>query len=161
MYVLDLKKELSRAKARKDIFAFAGFELALLSAVSRQGVLTVTRATRPDGSGQLKCTFMVDVEGDAELAAAAGAVFQNLAARVLDPLLGPLHGQDFEYVLPLARRELQDKVWFVQEADFSLKDIRRNGRDFIERRLLPALQRTLPITFHAVEWWRDEERWFS
>jgi hypothetical protein len=149
MYVLDLRKELQRAKARPDMFAFAGFAIAPPGTAPRRGVLTVTRKRRPDGSGQLKCSFMVDVEGGVD--EAVSDIFKRLATQVLDPL-----GQDFEYALPLARRELRDSLWFVQEADFSFKDIERRGRDFLANRLLPALQRALPLSFDPVEWWLEE-----
>jgi hypothetical protein len=51
---------------------------------------------------------------------------------------------------------LRDSLWFVQEADFSFKDIERRGRDFLANRLLPALQRALPLSFDPVEWWLEE-----
>jgi len=151
MYVLDLKKELGRSQVRKDIFAFAGFALSLPGAPNRQGVLTITLAPRPDGSGQLKCKFMVDLEGATSLCAAASTVFRNLAAEALDTSLG----QDFEYIVPLAAFEVQDKVWFVQEADFSLKNVKSRAREFIAERLLPTLTRRLPIVFHDLEWWGE------
>lgn len=152
MYVLDLRKELDRAKTKPNLFAFAGFTLALPDASARRGVLTATLASRADGSGRLKCAFLVDVEGEAGIDEAVSLIFRRLAAQVLDPL-----GQDFEYALPLARRELRDSLWFVQEADFSLKNVERLGRDFLANRLLPALQRSLPLTFDPVEWWGDEQ----
>ncbi len=152
--ILNLESHLRQTKAGETLFAFAGLFFQIDANDSQcvcNGMLKITRVEIKDGSGKLCCHFILDIENGNEFRTTVQRLFQDLSQRALDMHLG----QDFEYLSPVETLEVAESVWFGLTLTFSFKNMRNCSADFVRDRILPALEKRLPLHFQNLQFWEE------
>jgi len=132
---------------------FAGFRRRG-DVTAEEGLLKITQHQRPDGSGYLTLTFVLDAEGrphrDRQLAL--------LDETGLRSSLGPR----FEMVmdLPLRGRAPESSHW-IEEFDFFFRPLDPFPVPFVSEVLLPVLEEQLQLEFEALSEWAEHPVFLS
>lgn len=149
--ILNLEKHLP-SRSLESLYAFAGLELDMDAldmggrgapdVKSAPGLMTVSLQEKTGGKGALVFTFIIDARNAPGVRIALDKAFEALNQAALNPHFG----QDFEYMMPLKTRETGEDLWFVQELHFEFSNVRAKAREFVERYVVPVLQKHLPLT---------------
>ncbi|GAB6057792.1 hypothetical protein [Desulfonatronum parangueonense] len=143
-------------KARERMIAYAGFSIQPApESTSLDGVMKVAAFYRPDGSGYLTLTYLVDTDGVLEVRGRLEKIFVNMT----DDRLRTVLGSDFQMLMvnELHGSE-QTEPWFFMEQFIYLAHLRENEKVLLEEKILPCLRKDLPCGFGALEWWDDPEQ---
>ncbi len=144
----DLTESLFSAKAKEGMIAFAGFA-ARDDPRLQQGVLKVSALCRPDGSGYLTLTFVIDLEDDATGKAALEVRFARADQDALAGRLGP----DFEMLLEVPLNPFAAAPrFFVDELNLYFRRLAGTERLLLEQRIIPELADLLDLQFETLEW---------
>ncbi len=143
-------------KALEGMIAYAGLSIQPDPAgPPRDGVMKVAAFHRPDGSGYLTLTYLVDTDGVLEVKAQLEQVFKGMA----DDRLRAALGSDFQMLMfnTLHGSEQTDPWCFVEQFIY-LARLRGNEKQLLEGKILPCMRDGLPCRFGALEWWEDPEQ---
>lgn len=145
--IYDLTESLFSGKAQEDMIAFAGFGSAD-SAAPCEGVLKISAFRRPDGSGYLTLTFVIDLEGGQDDKRGFEARFSRADQGRLTERLGP----NFEMLLEVPLNSFAASPrFFVDEFNLYFKHLSGEEQVLLEERVLPALSDLLELRFGALE----------
>ncbi|MGE4558276.1 MAG: hypothetical protein AB7D07_15840 [Desulfovibrionaceae bacterium] len=153
-HIIDLEQTIRRNKAKEKFLAFSGVEVSLPHRdAPKGGVVKVGGHVRGDGSGYLCLTFLIEADDDV-LSTELHKTFATLSEDELRAMLG----RDFIYLIEIGPERVH--WWFVDEIFFYFKSLQGNSRTILQEKLLPALQKALPLGFNDLQWWgaeKDEE----
>lgn len=129
----------------ESMVGFAGFH-RLEGSKAEEGLLKITQSQRPDGSGFLTLTFILDIE-ERQL---EGRQLPALDEAVLREALGPR----FEMVmdLPLRGKAPASTQW-IEEMDLFLHPLDPFPVPFVSEVLLPVLEQQLGLAFEPLSDW--------
>ena len=149
----DPKKSYLAVKANEKMIAYAGFNIDLEAyREKKEGVVKISSFQRPYGGGYLTLTFIVDKGQDETLFEQLG----QLCAHLTEDALKPLLGKEFERMVKVDLDLLEElKGWYVEEINVYFRSIAGREKTLVESILIPALEKTLPCKFDAVEWWPE------
>ena len=149
----DPKKSYLAVKANEKMIAYAGFNIDLEAyREKKEGVVKISSFQRAYGGGYLTLTFIVDKGQDETLIEQLEILGANLTEDALKPLLG----KEFERMVKVDLDLLEElKGWYVEEINVYFRSIAGREKTLVESFLLPALEKTLPCKFDAVEWWPE------
>jgi hypothetical protein len=149
--IIDLEQTIRRNKAKEKFLAFSGMQVLLPHRGSpKGGVVKIGGHVRDDGSGYLCLTFLIEADDDV-LSRQLHETFSELSESEIRTMLGA----DFIYLIEIGPERV--RWWFVDEIFFYFRSLQGNTRNTLQKKLLPALQKTLPIEFNDLQWWGAEE----
>jgi hypothetical protein len=142
-----LQEKRTERESVESMVGFAGFHRRGDS-VAGEGLLKITQSQRPDASGYLTLTFILDIEG------------HHLHERQLPPLdetglrlaLGPRFEMAMD--LPLRGRAPESSHW-IEEIDLFLRPLDPFPVPFVSEVLVPVLAQQLNLEFEALSDWAD------
>jgi hypothetical protein len=151
----DVTESLFSAKAREGMIAFAGFLMSDAEDTPTEGLLKIASFTRPDASGYLTLTFIVDVSAESPRRSALHARFRRADQQALAARLGP----DFEMLLevpldPFAAAER----FHIDELNLYFRRLAGRERALLEGRVIPALGQLLDCVFEPLDWLADDPK---
>ncbi|MFH0994879.1 MAG: hypothetical protein V1844_05200 [Pseudomonadota bacterium] len=148
-----LKSEL--LKTDEKVIAFTGFSIDLDYLPDKEGVLKISACSRPDWSGYLTLTFIMETEGDSRIKADLTRHFSSINENTLR-----LHFKDeFETIFRCPMDTLsKSPEWYYEEINIYFKALKGRERRIIEQHLIPSLEKMLPFRFDPVEWWDQQPR---
>ncbi|MEE4262713.1 MAG: hypothetical protein V2I56_08460 [Desulfobacteraceae bacterium] len=149
----DPKKSYLAVKANEKMIAYAGFNIDLEGYPDKkEGVVKISSFQRAYGGGYLTLTFIVDKGQDETLI----EHLERLCAHLTEDALKPLLGKDFERMVKVDLDLLEEtKGWYVEEINVYFRSIAGQEKTLVESIMIPALEKTLPCKFDAVEWWPE------
>ncbi|MEY4685810.1 MAG: hypothetical protein RLZ25_2269 [Pseudomonadota bacterium] len=129
----------------ESMLGFAGFH-PRGEPTGKEGLLKITQSQRPDGSGYMTLTFILDAEGR-ELRARQLPLLDEAGLRAA---LGPR----FEMLmdLPLRGRAPESSHW-IEEIDLFFRPLDPFPIPFVSEVLLPVLEQQLALEFEALSDW--------
>ena len=143
----DVTESLFSAKANEGMIAFSGFLTGDASSPC-EGVLKISAFRRPDGSGYLTLTFVIDLEGGRDGKAGLEARFARADQGTLAERLGP----DFDMLLEVPLNPFAESPrFFVDELNLYFTRLAGRERLLLEDRILPVLSDLLVLRFDALE----------
>jgi hypothetical protein len=147
--IYDLSKITRSLKTDEKVIAFTGFSFGHDNQ-PWEGVLKISAYTRPDWSGYLTLTFIMDTEGDSRIQDDLDRHFSSIGENTLRP-----HFEDeFDTVFRCPIDALsKSQAWYFEEINIYFKILKGRERGIIEEHLIPALEKLLPFHFNPVEWW--------
>ncbi len=151
--IYDLSQISRSLKTNENVIAFTGFSIDPDNQSGKEGVLKISSFLRPDGSGYLTLTFIMDTEADAR--------FQDNLARhfasIDESALRPHFTEAFETIFRCPMDTLsKSPAWHFEEINVYFKALKGKERRMIEMHLFPALEKLLPFHFDPVEWWDQQ-----
>ena len=149
----DPKKSYLALKANEKMIAYVGFNIQLEEGEpKKEGVVKISSFQRAYGGGYLTLTFIVDRGQDETLLSRLEQIYAGLTADALKPLLG----RDFERLVKVDLDSLEEtRGWYVDEINVYFRSVAGQEKTLLESTVLPALEKLLPFTFEAVEWWPE------
>lgn len=148
--VYDLSKITRSLKTNEKIIAFTGFSIDHDNRHGKEGVLKISAYTRPDWSGYLTLTFIMDTETDPQIQDDLSRHFSNINESTLKP-----HFKEaFETIMRCPLDALSNSsAWYFEEINIYFKALKGRERSLIELHLIPSLEKMLPFHFDPMEWW--------
>ncbi|MBI5591380.1 MAG: hypothetical protein HY881_12955 [Deltaproteobacteria bacterium] len=151
--IYDLSKITRSLKTDEKVIAFTKFSIDHDSQPGKEGVLKISSYSRPDWSGYLTLTFIMETEGDPQ-------VLEDLARHfsgINENTLRPHFKEEFETIFrcPIDAQS-KSPAWYFEEINIYFKALKGRERRIIEQHLIPALQKMLPFHFDPVEWWDQQ-----
>lgn len=152
--IYDLSTITRTLKTDEQVIAFTGFSIDQGNQPNKEGVLKISAYARPDRSGYLTLTFIMDTEGDLQTQDDLTRYFSNINENALRP-----HFKEaFETIFRCPMDGLsKSPTWYFEEINIYFKVLNGRERRIIEEHLLPSLEKMLPFRFDPVEWW-DQQR---
>lgn len=151
--VIDINKEFIKAKAKETIIGYAGFVFKLPpDSQTIEGNLVISSLKRPDGSGYLSVTFMLDAEHDTAAPTTISRMFAHFKRG--NPFADL--GRQFQMMIDTDIDLEKSSNWFMNSFTFYVDHLGNIKRHHVESQLIPAFQAGLPITFQPVEWLSEE-----
>ncbi len=148
----DLMGAVLTSKANEHMIGFAGFVRPKMSGLlALEGVLKVSAFDRPDGSGYLTLTFIIDRDPDA---GSAGPTLGKLDLNALQQCLG----SNFEMLIDVPLSEFSESSPFlVEEMDVYFRHLQGQEKSLIENSVFPAFSQLLGLQFEPLQAWAAEE----
>jgi hypothetical protein len=151
--VYDLSKITRSLKTGENVIAFTSFTIDQANQPSKEGVLKISSFYRPDWSGYLTLTFIMDTDADLRFQDDLTRHFADITEKTLRP---HFKGQ-FETVFRCPMDALsKSPAWYFEEINIYFKSIKGRERGVIEQQLIPALEKLLPFHFGPLEWWDQQ-----
>ena len=151
--VYDLSKITRTLKTDENVIAFTSFSINQINQPSREGVLKISSFFRPDWSGYLTLTFIMDTDADTRFQDNLSRLFADINEHSLRPLF---KGQfDTVFRCPMDAMS-KSAAWYFEEINIYFKSIKGRERSVIEQQLIPALEKLLPFHFGPLEWWDQQ-----
>ncbi len=152
--ILDLEQSVIALKNDERMIGFAGFMAPRKEdGPGREGVLKISSFCRPEGSGFLTLTFIVDTENDQP----AKTWLIELFERITQDSLRPHLGREMETLVSVPLDYLMDaEAYFFSELNVYFRSLSGRERELVTKKLLPALKVVLECTFEPVEWLDQE-----
>ena len=147
--VYDVNEITRVLKSRENLTAFTGFSIPD-EPEAREGVLKIASFYRPDGSGYLTLTFIMDASENPAAREPLEGRFGLLTEETLRPFLGEILETVFRCPLDALSNS---GLWRFEEINVYLKSLKGIERRLIEHQLMPALKQALPFQFDRMEWW--------
>ncbi len=153
--VYDISTITRSLKTNENVIAFTGFSIDHVNQPGNEGVLKISSFSRPDGSGYLTLTFIMDTVADSRIQDDLTRHFSSINENTLRP-----HFKDaFETVFQCPMDALsKSPAWYFEEINIYFKILMGRERRIIEQHLLPALEKMLPLHFDTLEWWDQHPR---
>ena len=145
----DVSEDAMRGKTGtlESMVGFVGFQ-RLEHASCEEGLLKITESKRPDGSGYLTLTFILDAEGET----LRGRQLAVLDETDLRATLGPRFEMAMD--LPLRGREPESSHW-IEEMDLFFRPLDPFPLPFVSEILLPVLEKQLRLKFDVLSDWAE------
>jgi hypothetical protein len=151
--IYDLSKITRLLKTDEKVIAFTGFSIDRDNQPGKEGVLKISSYSRPDWSGYLTLTFIMDTEADSRIQDELARHFSSIN----ESTLRPYFQEAFETVFQCPMDALsKSPVWYFEEINIYFKMLKGKERQIIEQHLIPALEKMLPFHFDPVEWWDQQ-----
>jgi hypothetical protein len=151
------KKEKSylAMKFHEGMIAFSGFLLDDLKGnKSKEGILKISCSTRPYRGDQLTLTFIVDTEESLSLQQELASRFQQISEATLKPHLG----DELERIAKIPVETITHlEQWYIEEVNLFLRSLKGQKKTFIEKDLVPTLEKLLTCSFQPIEWWPEQK----
>lgn len=148
----DLMEGVLTSKANEHMIGFAGFMKPEAGGTSAlEGVVKVSAFHRPDSSGYLTLTFIIDRE--------PGVADSALRLGKLDPTaLQQRLGSNFEMLIDLPLNEFSEASPFlIEEMDVYFRQLQGQESKLIESGVFPAFNELLGLQFEPLQAWEPEE----
>jgi hypothetical protein len=153
--VYDMSKITRSLKTDEKVIAFTGFSIDHDNQLGNEGVLKISSYSRPDGSGYLTLTFIMDTEADSRIQDDLARHFSSINENTLRTHFKTA----FETVFQCPMDALsKSPTWYFEEINIYLKMLKGKERQIIEQHLIPALEKMLPFHFDPLEWWDQRPR---
>ena len=153
--VYDISKINRSLKTDEKVIAFTGFSIDQDNQTGKEGVLKISSFLRPDWSGYLTLTFIMDTEADSRIQDDLARHFSSINENTLRPHFR----EDFETVFQCPiEAPSKSPAWYFEEINIYFKMLKEKERHIIEQHLIPALEKMLPFHFEPVEWWHQHPR---
>lgn len=151
----DIEKQLAELQDGDNFIGFCAFDLFLEDDESRRkdGVLKISRHNITPETGFLKFTFIVDVYGDKLIRKQVLELFSRFQKTELGNETDP----DFMYIRPTEPKNQKDRSWCIGEVFFHFDTAQGASRENVVQFFIPFLTLRLPLEFHDLEWWKDEQ----
>lgn len=149
----DVDLDLRSSKADENMLGFsvftrtAGPKLAAL-----EGMVKIAAFHRPDGSGYLTLTFLIDRDGSAFLPS-SGRWIGPLDEALLAARLGPRFEMAMDLMLP---QDSDSSPVFIEEMDLYFRPLREDTLAMVAEELFPVLSDCLELTFEPLEAWSNQ-----
>lgn len=151
--IYDLSTITRSLKTDEKVIAFTGFSIDQGNQPGKEGVLKISAYSRPDRSGYLTLTFIMDTEGDWRIQEDLTRHFANINENTLQPHFK----EEFETVFRCPIDGLsKSQTWHFEEINIYFKVLNGRERRIIEQHLIPSLEKILPFRFDPVEWWDQQ-----
>ncbi|MCX5883311.1 MAG: hypothetical protein NTU74_16405 [Deltaproteobacteria bacterium] len=148
-----LKSEL--LKTDEKVIAFTGISIDHGNQPGKEGVLKISSYSRPDWSGYLTLTFIMETEGDSQIKDDLIRLFSSINENTLRPHFK----EEFETIFRCPMDALsKSPAWYFEEINIYFKALKGRERRIIEQHLIPSLEKMLPFRFDPVEWWDQQPR---
>lgn len=150
-----IEKQLETLKQSENFIGFCAFDLFLDNDESqtKDGMVKISRHNKDGETGFLKFTFIVDVYGDKQVRRKVLELFGRFHDASLSSDLDP----DFMYVKPQEPKTSKDKAWFIGDVFFNFDKSKDAAKENVVNFFIPFLTLRLPIEFHDLQWWEDDE----
>ena len=153
--IYDLSKITRSLKTDEKVIAFTGFSIDHDNQPGKEGVLKISSYSRPDWSGYLTLTFIMDTEGDSRIQDDLTRHFSSINEKTMRPHFK----EEFETIFRCPMDALsKSPAWYFEEINIYFKALKGRERRIIEQHLIPALEKMLPFHFDPVEWWDQQTR---
>lgn len=153
--IYDLSKITRSLKTDEKVIAFTGFSINHGNQPGKEGVLKISAFSRPDWSGYLTLTFIMDSEADSRIQDDLTCLF----ASINENALRLNFKEDFETIFRCPMDALsKSPAWYFEEINIYFKALNGRERWIIEQHLIPAMEKMLPFRFDLVEWWDQQPR---
>lgn len=153
--IYDLSKITRSLKTDEKVIAFTGFSIDQGNQFNKEGVLKISSYSRPDWSGYLTLTFIMDTEADPLIQDDLTRHFSSINENTLRPNFK----ESFETIFRCPMDALSESpAWYFEEINIYFKALKGRERRIIEQHLIPALEKMLPFHFDPVEWWDQQSR---
>lgn len=153
--VYDLSKMTRSLKTDEKVIAFTGFSIDHDGTSGKEGVLKISAHSRPDWSGYLTLTFIMDAEADPRIQDDLSRHFADINENTLRPLFK----EAFETIFRCPMDALSNSpAWYFEEINIYFKALKGRERRLIEQHLIPSLEKLLPFHFDPMEWWDQKPR---
>jgi hypothetical protein len=152
--IYDLSTITRRLKTDEQVIAFTGFSIDQDNQPNKEGVLKISAYARPDRSGYLTLTFIMDSDGDLQIQDDLTRYFSNINENTLRPHFKEAFETIFRCPIDGPSKS---PTWYLEEINIYFKVLNGRERRIIEQHLLPSLEKMLPFRFDPVEWW-DQQR---
>jgi hypothetical protein len=151
--VYDMSKITRSLKTDEKVIAFAGFSIDHDNQPGNEGVLKISAYARPDWSGYLTLTFIMDTEADSRIQEDIARHFSGINENTLRQ-----HFQEaFETVFQCPiEAPSKSPAWYFEEINIYFKILKGRERRIIEQHLIPSLEKMLPFHFDPLEWWDQQ-----
>lgn len=151
--VYDISKITRSLKTDEKVIAFSGFSIDTDHKTGDEGVLKISAYSRPDRSGYLTLTFIMDTEADPQIQDDLARHFSGIHENALRP-----HFKEAFETIFRCPMDTQSKspVWYFEEINIYFKALKGRERLIIEQHLIPALEKMLPFHFEPMEWWDQQ-----
>jgi hypothetical protein len=153
--VYDFSKINRSLKTGENVIAFTGFSFDHENQPCKEGVLKISSYSRPDWSGYLTLTFIMDTEADTRIQDNLTRLFSNINENTLRPHFKEEFETIFQCPMDTASKS---PAWHFEEINVYFKVLKGKERQIIEQHLIPALEKMLPFHFDPVEWWDQQSR---
>jgi len=151
--IYDLSKITRSLKTDEKMIGFTGFSIDHENQPDREGVLKISSFLRPDWSGYLTLTFIMDTEADSQIQDDLARYF----SRIDENTLRPHFKEEFETIFRYPMDALsKSPAWYFEEINIYFKALKGRERRIIEQHLIPALEKMLPFHFDPLEWWDQQ-----
>jgi len=152
----DVLKSLLSTKASERMIAFAGFVVQPEeNGADREGVLKIAASHRPDGSGYLTLTFIVDTEDNQDVRHHLAELFKESDQQVLRELMG----KEVEMLLGIPLDCMaRSQTFFVQELHVYFRLLKGQEKRLLNEQVIPALRKILLCSFDSIEWLTEESQ---
>jgi hypothetical protein len=151
----DLSRITRSLKTDEKVIAFTGFSIDYENQPGKEGVLKISAYSRPDWSGYLTLTFIMETEGDSRLQEDLTRHFSTINENTLRPHFK----EDFEAIFRCPVDALSKSPgWYFEEINIYFKALKGRERRIVEQHLIPALEKMLPFHFEPMEWWAQQPR---
>ena len=148
---IDIRKTTLSLKADERMIAFAGFLIMPeKDGRGKEGVLKISAFHRPDGTGYLTLTFIVDTKDDQATREYLARVFKKFNETSVKPFFGREMTAFVKVPLDFVTGT---EEWYVEELNLYFRSLQGQERHLIENRLVPGLATNLPFSFDPLEWW--------
>lgn len=148
--VYDLSRITRTLKSNENVIAFTGFSIDSVERNAKEGVLKISSFLRPDRSGYLTLTFILDMGNDTSFQEFLASQFSDISENTLRPFFR----EEFETVFHCPIDTISDSpAWYFEEINIYFKTLQGRERRLIEQQLIPALEHTLHFRFDPLEWW--------
>jgi hypothetical protein len=149
----DLSKITRSLKTNEKVIGFTGFSIELENQPAKEGVLKISSYSRPDWSGYLTLTFIMETEGDVQIQDDLSRHFSSINENTIRPHLK----EEFETIFRCPMDSpAKSTVWYFEEIDIYFKALKGRERRIMEQHLIPVLEKMLPFHFNPVEWWDQQ-----
>ena len=153
--IYDLSKITRSLKTDEKVIAFTGFSIDHDNQPGKEGVLKISSYSRPDWSGYLTLTFIMDTEADPRI---QDDLIRHFSI-INEDTLRPHFKEEFESIFRCPMDALsKSSAWYFEEINIYFKALKGRERRIIEQHLIPALEKMLPFHFDPVEWWDQQPR---
>jgi hypothetical protein len=151
--IYDLSKITRSLKTDEKVIGFTGFSIDLDNQPAKEGLLKISSYSRPDWSGYLTLTFIMETEGDTRILDDLSRHFSSIN----ESTFRPHFKEEFETIFRCPIDTLsKSPVWYFEEINIYFKALRGRERRMIDQHLIPALKKLLPFHFNPVEWWDQQ-----
>ena len=156
--IYDISKITRSLKTDEKVIAFTGFSIIQDSQPGKEGVLKISSYSRPDWSGYLTLTFIIETEEDSKVKDDLIGHFSSINEITLQ-----MHFKEaFETIFRCPMDALsKSSAWHYEEINIYFKALKGRERRIIEQHLIPSLEKMLPFHFDPVEWWDQPSRKFE
>ncbi len=148
----DVDLDIRSSKADENMLGFSVFtRTACPKLPALEGMVKIAAFQRPDGSGYLTLTFLIDRDEAAPLPP-SGRWIGPLDEAFLEARLGPRFEMAMDLMLP---QDSDASPVFIEEMDLYFRPLAEDALAMVAEELFPVLSDCLKLTFEPLEPWSN------